>query len=53
MSTKKKVGRPRKYSSDAERKKAYRKRQKEKIKKLEERIDVLEKKLIKSDNVEK
>jgi hypothetical protein len=36
-------GRPKKYASDAERKKAYRQRKKEKMEKLEKRVSVLEK----------
>jgi len=50
-------GRPRKYDSDAERKKAYRERKKEELQKLESRakrieelkgrIDTMEKKLVK------
>jgi hypothetical protein len=40
-------GRPRKYASDAERKKAYRERKKQKMEMLEERVAILEKLLSK------
>jgi len=56
-------GRPRKYDSDAERKKAYRERKKEELQKLESRakrieelkgrIDTMEKKLVKSTYTDK
>ena len=49
MSKKKKVGRPRKYSTDAERKKAYRERQKKRMRELEQKVETLEKKLQKED----
>ena len=60
---KKGPGRPRKYDSDAERKKAYRERKKEELQKLESRakrilelkgrIDNMEKKLVKSTYTDK
>jgi hypothetical protein len=45
MSKKSKGGRPRKYSTDAERKKAYRDRQKKRMKELEKKVELLEKQL--------
>ncbi|MHA1435886.1 MAG: hypothetical protein ACTSO7_18765 [Candidatus Heimdallarchaeota archaeon] len=43
---KKKVGRPRKYASNAERSKAYYERKKAKMKDLEEKIKTFEKELV-------
>lgn len=43
MSEKKKVGRPRKYATQAERQKAYHERKKEKMEDLEEQVKKLEK----------
>lgn len=42
--TKKKTGRPRKYATNAERQRAYYERKKQRIRELEERLAILERK---------